>query len=146
MGVRAYSVTTAVWTRRILIDEFGLDSSKVTWVGDDEEHVTQLQLPSNVRGRALSRSVPQRGRTGSGMVQAHGNLPHSRNHCGEGLCANFPRFDVNPNTGEPLGLNRRSATAVNSVYHDAKYPSSVTLPIVARTTPPTTEQRPQLGR
>ena len=48
VGVRAYSVTTGVWTRGILIDEFGLDSSKVTWVVDDEEHVTQLKLPSNV--------------------------------------------------------------------------------------------------
>jgi 4,5-dihydroxyphthalate decarboxylase len=48
VGVRAYSVTTGVWTRGILIDEFGLDSSKVTWVVDDEEHVTQLQLPENV--------------------------------------------------------------------------------------------------
>lgn len=48
VGVRAYSVTTGVWTRQVLIDEFGLDSSKVTWVVDDEEHVAQLQLPSNV--------------------------------------------------------------------------------------------------
>src|SRR6185295_16972104 len=48
VGVRAYSVTTGVWTRGILIDEFGLDSSKVTWVVDDEEHVAQLRLPSNV--------------------------------------------------------------------------------------------------
>ncbi|WP_321796774.1 ABC transporter substrate-binding protein [Caballeronia sp. J97] len=48
VGVRAYSVTTGVWTRQVLIDEFGLDASKVTWVVDDEEHVTQLKLPSNV--------------------------------------------------------------------------------------------------
>ena len=48
IGVRAYSVTTGVWTRQVLIDEFGLDSSKVTWVIDDEEHVTQPKLPSNV--------------------------------------------------------------------------------------------------
>jgi 4,5-dihydroxyphthalate decarboxylase len=48
VGVRAYSVTTGVWTRQVLIDEFGVDSSKVTWVVDDEEHVTQLKLPSNV--------------------------------------------------------------------------------------------------
>jgi 4,5-dihydroxyphthalate decarboxylase len=41
-------VTTGVWTRAILINEFGLDSSKVTWVVDDEEHVTQMKLPSNV--------------------------------------------------------------------------------------------------
>ncbi|MGO4764174.1 PhnD/SsuA/transferrin family substrate-binding protein [Cupriavidus sp. 2KB_3] len=48
VGVRAYSVTTGVWTRQVLIDEFGLDASRVTWVVDDEEHVTQLALPSNV--------------------------------------------------------------------------------------------------
>jgi 4,5-dihydroxyphthalate decarboxylase len=48
VGVRAYSVTTGVWNRQVLIDEFGLDSSKVTWVVDDEEHVTQLKLPPNV--------------------------------------------------------------------------------------------------
>src|SRR5918912_1520192 len=41
VGVRAYSVTTGVWTRGILVDEYGLDSSKVTWVVDDEEHVSQ---------------------------------------------------------------------------------------------------------
>lgn len=48
VGVRAYSVTTGVWTRQVLMDEFGLDNDKVTWVVDDEEHVTQLKLPANV--------------------------------------------------------------------------------------------------
>ena len=48
VGVRAYSVTTGVWTRGVLIDEFGLDASKVTWVVDDEEHVLQMTLPDNV--------------------------------------------------------------------------------------------------
>jgi hypothetical protein len=37
--------------------------------------------------------------------------------------SNFPRFDVNPNTGEPLGLNRLTQTVVNSVYHDAAHVS-----------------------
>jgi 4,5-dihydroxyphthalate decarboxylase len=58
VGVRAYSVTTGVWTRAILMDEYGLDSSKVTWVVDDEEHVRELKLPSNVvhapEGRSLA--------------------------------------------------------------------------------------------
>ncbi len=48
VGVRAYSVTTGVWTRGIFVNEYGLDSSKVTWVVDDEEHVTSLKLPPNV--------------------------------------------------------------------------------------------------
>jgi 4,5-dihydroxyphthalate decarboxylase len=61
VGVRAYSVTTGVWNRQVLIDEFGLDSSKVTWVVDDEEHVTQLKLPPNVihapQGRSLAEMM-----------------------------------------------------------------------------------------
>ena len=57
VGVRAYSVTTGVWTRGILIDEYGLDSSQVTWIVDDEEHVTQLKLPSNVVHAAQGRSL-----------------------------------------------------------------------------------------
>ena len=48
VGVRAYSVTTGVWTRGIFTNDYGLDSSKVTWVVDDEEHVATLELPPNV--------------------------------------------------------------------------------------------------
>src|SRR3972149_384499 len=47
-GVRAYSVSTGIWTRGVFADEYGLDNSKVTWVVDDEEHVTTLKLPANV--------------------------------------------------------------------------------------------------
>ncbi len=44
--------------------------------------------------------------------------------------SNFPRFDVNPNTGGPLGEERRLVTAENTVYHDAAHPSQVVLPVV----------------
>lgn len=44
--------------------------------------------------------------------------------------SNFPRFDVNPNTGEPLDNNRRWAIAVNTVYHDAQHPSHILLPVI----------------
>jgi 4,5-dihydroxyphthalate decarboxylase len=58
VGVRAYSVTTGVWTRGIFVNEYGLDSSRVTWVVDDEEHVLELKLPGNVihapQGRSLA--------------------------------------------------------------------------------------------
>jgi len=46
--------------------------------------------------------------------------------------SNFPRFDVNPNTGEPLNGNRRWAIAVNTAYHDAQHPSHILLPIIPR--------------
>jgi putative CocE/NonD family hydrolase len=44
--------------------------------------------------------------------------------------SNFPRFDVNPNTGEPLNDHRRMRTATNSVYVDAAHPSSLVLPVI----------------
>src|SRR5439155_14996803 len=45
--------------------------------------------------------------------------------------SNFPRFDINPNTGEPLNNNRRWAVADNAVYHDAAHPSHILLPVVS---------------
>lgn len=75
VGVRAYSVTTGVWTRQVLIDEFGLDASKVTWVVDDEEHVTQLKLPPNVihapQGTSLA-DMMARGELAAGFAAAAG--------------------------------------------------------------------------
>lgn len=44
--------------------------------------------------------------------------------------SNFPRFDVNPNTGEPLNNNRRWAVAENTIYHDAQHPSHIVLPVI----------------
>ncbi len=44
--------------------------------------------------------------------------------------SNFPRFDVNPNTGEPIGRHTRSQRASNTVYNSAEYPSHVLLPVV----------------
>ncbi len=44
--------------------------------------------------------------------------------------SNFPKFDVNPNTGEPEGMARRRRCAVNAVWLDARRPSRVILPIV----------------
>jgi putative CocE/NonD family hydrolase len=41
--------------------------------------------------------------------------------------SNFPRFDVNPNSGEPLGSSRLLKTAENTIYHDAAHPSAVKL-------------------
>jgi len=57
VGVRAYSVTTGVWIRQVFIDEYGMDNSKVTWIVDDEEHVTQLKLPPNVLHAPEGRSL-----------------------------------------------------------------------------------------
>lgn len=44
--------------------------------------------------------------------------------------SNFPRFDVNPNTGESLGNNRRWAVATNTIFHDREHPSHIVLPVI----------------
>jgi putative CocE/NonD family hydrolase len=46
--------------------------------------------------------------------------------------SNFPRFDVNPNTGEPLAQHRRQFVAENTVWHDASRPSAILLPVAER--------------
>ena len=73
VGVRAYSVTTGVWTRAVLIDEYDLDSSKVTWVVDDEEHVTKLKLPPNVIHAPAGRSLADMMADGELAAGFHGN-------------------------------------------------------------------------
>jgi len=44
--------------------------------------------------------------------------------------SNFPRFELNPNTGGPLGAERRMRVAENTVHHDAARPSRVVLPVL----------------
>jgi len=51
VGVRAYTVTTGVWTRGILATEHGVDLGKITWVVVDEEHVQEYRKPANVMER-----------------------------------------------------------------------------------------------
>jgi putative CocE/NonD family hydrolase len=46
--------------------------------------------------------------------------------------SNFPRFDVNPNTGEPIGQERRRQVADNTIYHSSDRRSHVVLPMISR--------------
>ncbi len=46
--------------------------------------------------------------------------------------SNWPRFDVNPNTGGPLGLERSYRLAHQTVYHEAEHPSHIVLPLQKR--------------
>ncbi len=45
--------------------------------------------------------------------------------------SSFPRFDVNPNSGEPLNKHRRWVTAVNAVHHDRLHGSHIVLPVIS---------------
>lgn len=46
--------------------------------------------------------------------------------------SNFPRFDRNQNTGNPSGLDAETQVAHQTIYHTARYPSHLTLPIIPR--------------
>jgi 4,5-dihydroxyphthalate decarboxylase len=45
---RGYTVTTGVWARGVLQDEYGVDLSKITWVLSGDEHVAEYKAPPNV--------------------------------------------------------------------------------------------------
>jgi 4,5-dihydroxyphthalate decarboxylase len=45
---RGYTVTTGVWARGILQEEYGVDLGRVTWVLSGDEHVAAYRPPSNV--------------------------------------------------------------------------------------------------
>lgn len=45
---RGYTVTTGVWARAVLQDQYGVDLDKITWVLSGDEHVQSWQAPGNV--------------------------------------------------------------------------------------------------
>jgi 4,5-dihydroxyphthalate decarboxylase len=97
VGVRAYSVTTGVWTRGIFVNEYGLDSAKVTWVVDDEEHVATLELPPNVvhapKGKSLQSMMA------SGEIEAGFTGPAGVGRAGPPI----GNWDMNAPTGGAAG-------------------------------------------
>ena len=46
--------------------------------------------------------------------------------------SNFPRFDRNLNSGEDQATGTRWQTARQTIFHDARYPSHITLPVIPR--------------
>jgi 4,5-dihydroxyphthalate decarboxylase len=45
---RGYTVTTGVWARGILHDEYGVNTNRVTWAPTGDEHVEEYRAPANV--------------------------------------------------------------------------------------------------
>ncbi|MFO7948537.1 MAG: CocE/NonD family hydrolase [Armatimonadota bacterium] len=44
--------------------------------------------------------------------------------------SNYPRFELNPNTGGPLGIDRRWRIAENTLHHDRSRPSRIVLRVL----------------
>ncbi|HTZ02406.1 MAG TPA: PhnD/SsuA/transferrin family substrate-binding protein [Xanthobacteraceae bacterium] len=112
VGVRAYSVTTGVWTRGIFVNEYGLDSSKVTWVVDDEEHVTTLKLPPNVIHAGPGQSLQSM--MASGEIQAGFTGPAGVGRSGPPI----GNWDMNAPTGGEAGTYPELIANVEAVEAD----------------------------
>jgi ABC-type nitrate/sulfonate/bicarbonate transport system substrate-binding protein len=61
---RGYTVTTGVWARAILGEEYGVDLDEVTWVLSGDEHVAQYRPPANVVPVKPPRSLEDMLRSG----------------------------------------------------------------------------------
>ncbi|HVY14916.1 MAG TPA: ABC transporter substrate-binding protein [Rhodopila sp.] len=48
VGVRAFSQTTGIWLRGILLDDYGVDHRAITWVTEEDAHVAEYADPPNV--------------------------------------------------------------------------------------------------
>jgi len=48
IGVRAFSQTTGIWLRGILLDSYGVDHRSITWVTEEDAHVQEFRDPPNV--------------------------------------------------------------------------------------------------
>ncbi|MFC5827835.1 hypothetical protein, partial [Nonomuraea insulae] len=76
-GVRAYSVSTGVWVRGVLSEEYGVATEKITWVVDDDDHV-EGRAPANVERVTDGRSLGELLRTGELDVALTGNAGTGR--------------------------------------------------------------------
>ncbi|MDO8437839.1 MAG: hypothetical protein Q7S69_06770 [Nitrosomonadaceae bacterium] len=45
---RGYTVTTGLWARSVLQNQYGVDLNKITWVLSGDEHVAEYRPPDNV--------------------------------------------------------------------------------------------------
>jgi 4,5-dihydroxyphthalate decarboxylase len=77
IGVRAYTVTTGVWMRGILRDEYHLDLDTVTWVVDDDDHI-EGRAPANVERVTDGRSLGELLLTGEIEAAFSGNAGTGR--------------------------------------------------------------------
>ena len=56
---RGYTVTTGVWARGVLQQEFGVDLGKITWVLSGDEHVAEYVPPANVVPVEKGKSIAE---------------------------------------------------------------------------------------
>ena len=59
VGIRAYSVTTGVWVRGILKEQYKLDLDKVHWVTFEDPHVAEYADPTTIERAPAGKDMAQ---------------------------------------------------------------------------------------
>ncbi len=59
VGIRAYSVTTGVWVRGVLKEQYGLDLDKVHWVTFEDPHVAEYTDPPTMERAPAGKDMAQ---------------------------------------------------------------------------------------
>lgn len=57
IGVRSYSVTTGMWIRGILQEDWGIDPATIRWITFEEAHVAEFRDPPNVERAPAGKKV-----------------------------------------------------------------------------------------
>jgi 4,5-dihydroxyphthalate decarboxylase len=57
VGIRSYSVTTTMWLRGVLMNDYGLDIGTVKWITTEEAHVKEFKDPPNVQRAPAGREL-----------------------------------------------------------------------------------------
>jgi 4,5-dihydroxyphthalate decarboxylase len=57
VGVRSYSVTTGAWVRGILMEDHGVDLSRIQWITFEEAHVAEFRDPPNVQRAPAGKDI-----------------------------------------------------------------------------------------
>ena len=92
---RGYTVTTGVWARAILQEEYGVNLSKITWVLSGDEHVRSYEAPANVLPIEPGKTIGQLLRAGdlAAAINIETDDPDVRPLIPNALEAGFAAFD-----------------------------------------------------
>ncbi|HZN86051.1 MAG TPA: phosphate ABC transporter substrate-binding protein [Burkholderiales bacterium] len=75
IGVRSYSVTTGMWIRGILEEDYAVDHRRITWVTFEEAHVAEFRDPANVERAPAGRKLEEMLLAGEVDAAVSGDAP-----------------------------------------------------------------------
>ena len=80
IGVRMYSVTTAMWLRGVLAEDYGVDASRIRWVTLEEGHVAEFADPAWVERAPAGKDLTAMLLEGEvdAVVTGDGKVAHPR--------------------------------------------------------------------